>query len=79
MKSKNIPADIRAKSIKEAQNEIKVIIAKLENSETNLENSIEQYERMMQLNYHIHEQFKKKAKEIKQSSLDNKEKNSLKI
>ena len=79
MKSKNIPADIRAKSIKEAQNEIKVIIAKLENNETNLENSIEQYERMMQLNYHIHEQFKKKAKEIKQSSLDNKEKNSLKI
>ena len=79
MKSKNIPVDIRAKSIKEAQNEIKVIIAKLENSETNLENSIEQYERMMQLNYHIHEQFKKKAKEIKQSSLDNKEKNSLKV
>ncbi len=74
MKSKNIPADIRAKSIKEAQNEIKVIIAKLENSETNLENSIEQYERMMQLNYHIHEQFKKKAKEIKQSSLDNEKK-----
>ena len=79
MKSKNIPADIRAKSIKEAQNEIKVIIAKLENSETNLENSIEQYERMMQLNYHIHEQFKKKAKEIKQSSLDNKKKHSLKV
>ena len=79
MKSKNIPADIRSKSIKEAQNEIKVIIAKLENNETNLENSIEQYERMMQLNYHIHEQFKKKAKEIKQSSLDNKEKNSLKV
>ena len=79
MKSKNIPADIRAKSIKEAQNEIKIIIAKLENSETNLENSIGQYERMMQLNYHIHEQFKKKAKEIKQSSLDNKEKNSLKV
>ena len=79
MKSKNIPADIRSKSIKEAQNEIKVIITKLENSETNLENSIEQYERMMQLNYHIHEQFKKKAKEIKQSNLDNKEKNSLKV
>ena len=79
MKSKNIPADIRSKSIKEAQNEIKVIIAKLENSGTGLENSIEQYERMMQLNYHIHEQFKKKAKEIKQSSLDNKEKNSLKV
>ena len=31
MKSKNIPADIRAKSIKEAQNEIKELIEKLEN------------------------------------------------
>ena len=30
MKSKNIPADIKAKSIKEAQNEIKEIIEKLE-------------------------------------------------
>ena len=79
MKSKNIPVDIRAKSIKEAQNEIKVIIAKLENSETNLENSIEQYERVMQLNYHVHEQFRKKAKEIKQSSLDNKKKPSKKV
>ena len=86
MKSKNIPVDIRSKSIKEAQNEIKVIIARLENSETNLENvetnleeSMNKYNRMMQLNYHIQEQFKKKAKEIKQSSLDNTEKNSLKI
>ena len=43
MKLKNIPADISAKSIKEAQNEIKEIMAKLENNETNLENSIEQY------------------------------------
>ena len=46
MKSKNIPADIRTKSIKEAQNEIKEIILNLENSETNLENSIDQYNRM---------------------------------
>ena len=30
MKSKNIPADIRSKSIKEAQNEIKQIIELLE-------------------------------------------------
>ena len=67
MKSKNIPADIRTKSIKEAQNEIKEIIEKLENAETNLENSITQYDRMLQLNYHIQEQFKLKAKEIKES------------
>ena len=78
MKSKNIPADIRAKSIKEAQNEIKVIITKLENSETNLENSIEQYERMMQLNYHIQDQFKQRANKIKQSTLHKNKKNLLK-
>ena len=77
MKSKNIPADIRTKSIKEAQNEIKGIIEKLENSETNLEDSIEQYDRMMQLNYHIQDQFKQKVKEIKQSSLPKNKKNLL--
>ena len=67
MKSKNIPADIRAKSIKEAQNEINKIIERLENKDTDLENSIEYYNRMMQLNSHIQNQFIKKTKEIKQS------------
>ena len=61
MKSKNIPADISTKSLKEAQNEIKEIINKLEDANTNLEESIEQYDRMIQLNYHIKEQFKKKS------------------
>ena len=75
MKSKNIPADIRAKSIKEAQNEIKEIIEKLENTETNLEDSIEHYDRMMQLNHHIHDQFKQKAKEISQTVLNKNKKN----
>ena len=70
MKLKKIPADIRAKSIKEAQNEIKEIITKLENTETDLENSMEQYNRMIYLNFHIQEQFRKKANEIKQSNLD---------
>ncbi len=67
MKSKNIPADIRSKSLKEAQNEITKIIEKLENTETKLEDSKEKYNRMMQLNYHIQEQFKQKAKAINQS------------
>ena len=71
MKSKNIPADIKSKSIKEAQNEIKEIITNLENTETNLEESMDKYNRMMQLNYHIQEQFKKKLKEIKVSNFDN--------
>ena len=69
MKSKNIPADIRAKSIKEAQNEIKEIIEKLENTETNLEDSIEWYDRMNQLNTHIQDKFRQKANEIRQSTL----------
>ena len=70
MKLKNIPADISSKTIKEAQSEIKEIITKLENTETDLESSKEQYNRMMYLNFHIQEQFKKKANEIKQSILD---------
>ena len=68
MKSKNIPVDIKSKSIKEAQNEIKEIIANLESKEANLEESMDQYNRMMQLNYHIQEEFRKKLKEINSSS-----------
>ena len=78
MKSKNIPVDIRAKSIKEAQNEIKDIIETLENKDINLENSMAKYNRMLQLNYHIQDQFRKRAGEIKQSTLDKNEKNSHK-
>ena len=68
MKSKNIPADIRIKSIKEAQNEIKEIITNLENTSTNLEKSIDQYNRMIQLNYHIQGEFRKKVKEVKHAN-----------
>ena len=78
MKSKNIPADIKLKSIKEAQNEIKEIIINLENTETNLEESMDKYDRMMQLNYHIQEQFKKKLTEIKGSDFDNNKKSIVK-
>ena len=77
MKSKNIPADIRTKSLKEAQNEIKEIIEKLENTETNLEDSMEQYDRMMQLNYHIQDQFRQKANEIRESTLHKNKKKLL--
>ena len=76
MKSKNIPVDIKSKSIKEAQNEIKQIIAKLENTETNLEESMDKYNRMLQLNYHIQEQFKKKLKEIKGYNFGNNKQSS---
>ena len=74
MKSKNIPADIRAKSIKEAQKEIKYIIENLENTKANLDDSIEQYNRMIQLNHHIQEQFRRKASEIKKNTAYKKKK-----
>ncbi len=74
MKLKNIPEDIKAKSIKEAQEEIKGIIQGLENSDVNIHDSLEQYKRMMQLNNHIHEEFKKKAKEISKTSFKKKSK-----
>ena len=78
MKLKNIPADISVKSIKEAQSEIKEIIAKLENTETDLENSMEQYNRMIYLNLHIQEQFRKKAIEIKNTLVKKKNKKTKK-
>ena len=78
MKSKKIPVDIKSKSIKEAQNEIKEIIENLENIETNLVESIDKYNRMMQLNYHIQEQFKKKLKEIKVHNFGNNKQSSTK-
>ena len=78
MKSKNIPVDIKSKSIKEAQNEIKEIITNLESTETNLEESMDRYNRMMELNYHIQEQFKKKLKEIRDSNFDNNKKSQVK-
>ena len=68
MKSKNIPDDIKLKSIKESQQEIKDIITNLEKSDIKLEESMEKYNRMLQLNYHIQELLKKKMKDIKGSA-----------
>ena len=64
MKSKNIPADIRSKSIKDAQNEIMEIISKLESKDLNLEESMDKYNRMIQLNNFIQEKFREKLKNI---------------
>jgi exonuclease VII small subunit len=72
MKSKNIPADIRSKTSKEAQSEIKEIISSLESSEKSLQESIEKYNRMMHLNNYIQEQFREKSKEISNSNVSKK-------
>ena len=64
MKNENIPADIKSKSLKEAREEINTILGKLENQETNLDASMSDYQRLIQLNNHIDELFKKRFKEI---------------
>ena len=60
MKTENIPADIKSKSLKEAREEINTILAKLETQETNLEDSLIDYHRIIYLNKHIENLFKKK-------------------
>ena len=68
MKSKNIPADIRLKTTKEAQIEIKEIISNLESSDKSLDDSMDKYNRMIHLNNHIQEKFRAKSKEISNSN-----------
>jgi len=79
MKSKNIPADIKAMSIKEAQSEIKEIIVNLEDKETDIQQSMDKYNRMMHLNHHIQEEFKKRLKEVKKSNDDQANKSTVKV
>jgi exonuclease VII small subunit len=64
MKNENIPADIKSKSLKEARDEIDAILSKLENQDTNLDESKSDYQRLIQLNRYIEGLFKKKSKEI---------------
>ena len=64
MKNENIPADIKSKSLKETRDEIDAILSKLENQETNLDESISDYQRLIQLNKHIDQLFKKNLKKF---------------
>ena len=64
MKNENILADLKSKSLKEARDEIDKILTKLESQDSDLTNSLGDYERLIQLNKHIDSLFKKKFKEI---------------
>ena len=64
MKNENILADVKCKSLKEARDEINDILNKLESKDADLTSSIDDYKRLIQLNNHIDELFKKKFKEI---------------
>ena len=70
MNSKNIPTDIKNKSIEEAQKEVSEIIETLEKEE-NIENSTEKYHRLIFLNNHIEQKFKKKSKNISKKKFEN--------
>ena len=50
MKTKNIPPDIKSKSLNEAKSEIVDILERLEKEDTNLEGSKQDYERLLLLN-----------------------------
>ena len=69
MNSRNIPADIKSKSIEEAQKEVSEIIEILEKEE-NLENSIEKYHRLMFLNKYIELKFRDKSKKISKKNFE---------
>ena len=64
MKIKNIPADIKSKSLKETKEEIDRILSELEKKDVNLESYIDEYKRLIQLNNHVDFLFKSKSKEL---------------
>ena len=68
MKVENIPADIKSKSLKEAREEIDTILSKLERHNVNLDDSKNDYQRLIQLNRYIDELFKKKFREISEKN-----------
>jgi len=70
MNSKNIPTDIKNKSIEEAQKEVSEIIEILEKEE-NLENSIKKYNRLILLNNYIEKKFRNKSKNISKKNFEN--------
>ena len=64
MTSKNISADIKDKSIEETKEETNKILEKIEKVDANLESHTSDYDKLLKLNKHMDNLFKKKLKEI---------------
>jgi exonuclease VII small subunit len=64
MKSENIPADIKSKSLKDTKDEINEILDKLENEKSDIKAFGKSYDRLMKLNKHVDNLFKQRVKEI---------------
>ena len=82
MKDKNLPDDIKNKSLNELTELANSIIKNLENKK-NLEDSLEEYQKLIKLNIIIEKEFQKLSKELSQSTKDKieniKNKNEKKI
>ena len=82
MKDKNLPDDIKNKSLDELKELANIIIKNLE-SKKNLEDSLEEYQKLIKLNIIIENKFQKLSKELSQSTKDKikniKNKNEKKI
>ena len=65
MKIKNIPVDIKSKSLNETKSEIADILERLENENVDLENSIKDYERLLSLNRYIDSLFRERLNKIR--------------
>ena len=65
MKIKNIPVDIKSKSLNEAKSEIADILERLENENVDLESSTKDYERLLSLNRYIDSLFRERLKKIR--------------
>ena len=67
MKEKNLPDDINSKSLDELTQEANNIIEQLEKKD-DLNDSLDQYQELMELNNIIEKKFQKKSKYINQST-----------
>ena len=65
MKTKNIPPDIKSKSINEAKSEILDILERLEKKDTDLSASKNDYQRLLTLNNYVDGLFKERIKKIR--------------
>ena len=67
MKDKNLPDDNNSKSLEELTNNANDIIKSLE-SEKDLQNSIDNYQKLLKLNNIIEKKFQKNSKEINEKT-----------
>ena len=67
MKDKNLPDDIKAKSLDELREILNSLLTKIETS-SNLENSAEDYQKLIKVNNLIEKKFQSLSKEISNNS-----------